>query len=113
MHSHRFVYAVLVAMVLEALGTAASAIVEQHATMQAPAVLTASSPLLQNSRPYVIAHRGASGPLPEHTLPAYQLAIDQGADFIECDVQVTKDLQLICRHDPVLDTTTDAAKHFG
>lgn len=39
-------------------------------------------PLLQDSRPYVIAHRGASGLMPEHTLPAYATAIAQGADFI-------------------------------
>lgn len=41
-------------------------------------------------RPLVIAHRGSSGMLPEHTLAAYQLAIDQGADVVECDVVVTK-----------------------
>ena len=48
---------------------------------------------LEESRPgpYVIAHRGASGALPEHTIEAYKLAVDQGADFIECDVVVTKD----------------------
>ena len=40
---------------------------------------------------YVIALRGASGALPEHTIEAYKLAVDQGADFIECDVVVTKD----------------------
>lgn len=39
-------------------------------------------PLLQDNRPYVIAHRGASGLLPEHTIPAYNTAIAQGADFI-------------------------------
>lgn len=41
--------------------------------------------------PWVIAHRGASGARPEHTVAAYELAVDQGADFIECDVVVTKD----------------------
>lgn len=41
--------------------------------------------------PWVIAHRGASGALPEHTVEAYKLAVEQGADFIECDVVVTKD----------------------
>lgn len=43
-------------------------------------------------RPFVIAHRGASGLLPEHTAPGYQLAVAAGADFIECDVQLTLDL---------------------
>lgn len=69
--------------------------------------------LLQEYKPFVIAHRGASGPLPEHTAPAYLKAIEQGADFIECDVVVTKDLQLICRHEPNLNDTTDAWQHFG
>lgn len=41
--------------------------------------------------PWVIAHRGASGALPEHTVEGYKLAVEQGADFIECDVVVTKD----------------------
>jgi len=69
--------------------------------------------LLQEHKPYVVAHRGASGPLPEHTAPAYLKAIEQGADFIECDVVVTKDLHLICRHEPNLNDTTDAWQHFG
>jgi glycerophosphoryl diester phosphodiesterase len=63
-------------------------------------------------RPLVVAHRGASGTLPEHTKEAYLLAIRQGADFIECDVVVTKDLKLICRHEPQLNDTTDAAQKF-
>jgi glycerophosphoryl diester phosphodiesterase len=63
-------------------------------------------------RPLVVAHRGASGLLPEYTKEAYLLAIQQGADFIECDVVVTKDLQLICRHEPHLNDTTDAVDKF-
>lgn len=54
-------------------------------------------PGLQAHRPYVVAHRGASGLLPEHTVEAYLQAIEDGADFIECDIVVTKDLQLVCR----------------
>ena len=46
---------------------------------------------LTTTRPYIIGHRGASGCIPEHTAEAYHLAITQGADFIECDVVVTKD----------------------
>ena len=61
------------------------------------------------SRPLIIAHRGASGDRPEHTLAAYELAIDQGADFIEPDLVVTKDLQLIARHENELSGTTDVA----
>ena len=47
----------------------------------------------------IIAHRGASGLLPEHTLEAYSLAIDQGADFIEPDLLITKDAVLIAHHE--------------
>jgi len=61
------------------------------------------------SQPIVIAHRGASGYLPEHTLAAYSIAILQGADFIETDLVMTKDRHLIVRHDNVLNLTTDVA----
>lgn len=63
-------------------------------------------------RPLVIAHRGASGTLPEHTLAAYRLAISQGADFIEPDVVLTRDGEMIARHEPMLDETTDVATRF-
>ena len=57
----------------------------------------------------VIAHRGASGERPEHTLAAYERAIDQGADYIEMDLVITGDLALIARHDTELSGTTDVA----
>jgi len=57
--------------------------------------------------PLVIAHRGASGYLPEHTLEAYELAIELGADFIEPDLVATKDGVLIARHEPNLINTTN------
>ena len=60
-------------------------------------------------RPLVIAHRGASGYRPEHTLAAYALAIEQGADFIEPDLVATRDGVLIARHDNELSLTTDVA----
>ncbi|MFC0283424.1 glycerophosphodiester phosphodiesterase [Camelimonas abortus] len=60
-------------------------------------------------RPLVIAHRGASGYLPEHTLAACRLAIDQGADFIEPDLVATSDGVLVVRHEPMLGDTTDVA----
>jgi len=63
----------------------------------------------QSQRPLIIAHRGASGDRPEHTLAAYELAIDQGADFIEPDLVVTKDLALVARHENELSGTTDVA----
>lgn len=59
--------------------------------------------------PLVIAHRGASGTLPEHTLEAYALAIEQGADYVELDLVATKDGQIIVRHEPNLASTTDVA----
>lgn len=65
---------------------------------------------LQSPAPIVIAHRGASGYLPEHTLAAYAVAILQGADFIEPDLVMTKDGHLVARHDNVLDLTTDVAR---
>lgn len=63
----------------------------------------AAAPLL------VIAHRGASGERPEHTLAAYERAIDAGADFIEPDLVATKDLVLIARHETELSDSTDVA----
>lgn len=59
----------------------------------------------------VIAHRGASGYRPEHTLEAYRLAIEQGADFIEPDLVVTRDGVLIARHENEISGTTDIAAH--
>jgi glycerophosphoryl diester phosphodiesterase len=61
--------------------------------------------------PIVIAHRGASGYRPEHTLAAYELAIEMGADFIEPDLVSTKDGVLIVRHENEISETTDVADH--
>lgn len=58
----------------------------------------------------VIAHRGASGERPEHTLAAYERAIDAGADYIEPDLVVTKDLVLVARHETEIGGTTDVAE---
>lgn len=63
-------------------------------------------------RPTLIAHRGASFDAPEHTLAAYQLALRQGADFVEPDLQLTKDGVLICMHDSTLERTTNVAQLF-
>ena len=64
---------------------------------------------LTGERTLVVAHRGASGYLPEHTLEAYAMAIGMGADFIDPDLVVTKDGILIARHEPMLSGTTDVA----
>lgn len=63
-------------------------------------------------RPLVIAHRGASGYLPEHTLVAKALAFGQGADCLEQDVVATRDDELIVFHDLWLESTTDVATRF-
>jgi glycerophosphoryl diester phosphodiesterase len=59
----------------------------------------------------IVAHRGASGERPEHTLLSYQLAIDQGADFIEPDLVPTRDGVLVARHENDISETTDVAAH--
>lgn len=63
-------------------------------------------------RPVVIAHRGASGYLPEHTLPAKALAHGMGADYLEQDVVATRDGALIVFHDLYLDDLTDVAVRY-
>jgi glycerophosphoryl diester phosphodiesterase len=62
-------------------------------------------------KPIVIAHRGASGYRPEHTLEAYRLAIRMGADYIEPDLVSTKDGVLVARHENEISGTTDVAAH--
>lgn len=57
--------------------------------------------------PYVVAHRGASGDRPEHTLAAYDLALQEGADGVECDVRLTRDGHLVCVHDRRVDRTSN------
>jgi len=73
--------------------------------MMAAAAAPATSPL-------IIAHRGASGYRPEHTLEGYRLAIRMGADFIEPDLVSTKDGVLIARHENEIGGTTDVADRF-
>lgn len=67
---------------------------------------------IPDDRPVVIAHRGASGYRPEHTLAAYSLAVQMGADFIEPDLVSTKDGVLIARHENEIGGTTDVALKF-
>lgn len=57
-------------------------------------------------RVLVIGHRGASADAPEHTIEAYDRAVEQGADVLECDLQLTKDEVLVCVHDTTVDRTT-------
>ena len=83
---------------------AASVVMGQGEAMSADAPKPLSSPI-------VIAHRGASGERPEHTLAAYDLAIREGADVIEPDLVPTKDGHLVARHENEISGTTDVASH--
>ena len=75
------------------------------AGLQAPAERAAA-------RKVLVAHRGASSYAPEHTLAAYRLALEQGADFVEQDLQISKDGVLVCLHDLTLERTTDVETVF-
>lgn len=97
MHALRPLLAAVTAAALLAAGAV------QAERPREPVVRAAAAPI-------VIAHRGASGYLPEHTLAAYAVAIQQGADFIEPDLVMTRDGHLIARHDNLLDLTTDVAQ---
>lgn len=81
-------------------------------TLTAASLAMAASPVLARPprpRPIVIGHRGASGERPEHTPMAYRLAVEQGADFIEPDLCITKDGHLVARHENEIGGTTDVA----
>jgi len=75
------------------------------------AVLMTESSLAAESRPFVIAHRGASGYVPEHTLAGYFIAIQQGADYVEPDLVISRDGALLARHENEIGGTTDVASH--
>ena len=68
--------------------------------------------LAQYSKKTVVASRGASDSAPEHTLEAYRLAIEQGADYVEQDLQITQDGVLVCLHDLTLERTTNVEEIF-
>jgi len=76
-----------------------------------PAESQARYNTLDNRRPRVIAHRGASAYFPEETLEAYRLAIAMGVDVIEPDIVVSKDGALVARHDVMLNASTNVADH--
>jgi glycerophosphoryl diester phosphodiesterase len=63
-------------------------------------------------RKILVAHRGASAYAPEHTIAAYRLAVEQGADYVEQDLGVTQDGVLVCLHDPTLQRTTNVEELF-
>jgi glycerophosphoryl diester phosphodiesterase len=71
-----------------------------------------NSKALIASRKILVAHRGASAYAPEHTIESYQLALKQGADFVEQDLQITRDGILVCLHDLTLERTTNVKDIF-
>lgn len=75
-------------------------------------LMTLADSIPQNGKKVLVAHRGASAYAPEHTLAAYRLAIEQKADFVEQDLQITKDGVLVCLHDVTLERTTDVEDVF-
>ena len=92
-----------------ALPAAAAVMALSACTMPPAGKAAAALPTLDGKPPLVVAHRGASGQLPEETLEAYTRAIELGADVIEMDLLSTKDGVLVLRHDPNLATSTDIA----
>ncbi|MFC7217831.1 glycerophosphodiester phosphodiesterase [Streptomyces polyrhachis] len=92
-----------------ALGTAGAALGLSAGTAAARGTSARRAPRLPV--PTVIAHRGASGYRPEHTLGSYQLAHDLGAHVIEQDLVPTRDGHLVCRHENEIGGTTDVADH--
>lgn len=77
-----------------------------------PGLLTSLPGIAASQDKILVAHRGASAYAPEHTREAYELAISQGADYIEPDLQLTRDGIFICLHDATLDRTTDVKVRF-
>lgn len=88
---------------------ALSALLALPLTVSAGTSTPPAAPRADDHKPLIIAHRGASGYVPEHTLAAYAIAILQGADYVEPDLVMSKDGQLFARHDNELGLTTDVA----
>jgi len=89
-----------------ALTSVLAGCVSSGADIKTPAL---GYPTLDGAPPVVIGHRGAAGYRPEHTLASYTLAIEMGADFIEPDLVVTRDGELVARHEPNITATTDVS----
>lgn len=93
------------------MGMAAGAAIAMLASATAAGQDGAMTAAPSLSRPVVIGHRGASGERPEHTIASYELAIKEGADFIEPDLVLTKDDVFVARHENDITGTTDVADH--
>lgn len=90
---------------------AAVALTAAATTLLVPSAAQAGPRTDLSADPVLIGHRGASGYRPEHTLAAYELAIRQGADYIEPDLVSTRDGVLVARHENEISGTTDVAGH--
>lgn len=100
------------ALVRKAAIIAINVIVSSCTTSPSPSLNSPIPLSAESRRPIIIAHRGASGYRPEHTLAAYALAIEMDADFIEPDLVSTRDGVLVCRHENEIGGTTDVASRF-
>src|SRR5665213_1531912 len=76
-----------------------------------PVLTRKKAPVSQNGRPLVIGHRGACGYVPEHTLTSYCVAMQDGVDYVEPDLVMTRDGVLVARHENEIGGTTDVADH--
>src|ERR1700739_2315971 len=72
---------------------------------------TTLAPASEAQHPIIIGHRGASGYVPEHTLTSYFIAIQDGADYVEPDLVMTRDGVLVARHENEIGATTNVAEH--
>ncbi|WP_226673968.1 glycerophosphodiester phosphodiesterase [Rossellomorea aquimaris] len=84
-----------------------AAIIGIGASSVQPALADTRHPSMNDNKILNIAHRGGSGYAPEHTIPSYEMGEEMGGDYIELDLQMTKDGELIAMHDETLDRTTD------
>lgn len=80
-------------------------------TVDPPTEIPKTWKTLSGAAPLVIGHRGSAGLRPDHTLAGYLLSIEQGADYIEPDLVLTKDSILVCRHEPMISGTTNVKDH--
>ena len=96
------------ALATATISTLAPALTSSAANATAAPAEAAGPSLVE---PVLVGHRGASGYRPEHTLAAYELAIEQGADYIEPDLVSTRDGVLVARHENEIGGTTDVADH--
>lgn len=108
----KYTFAIAALLLAAGCNAAPSAAAPEEVSASPTAAETpAAYATLSGEKPIIIAHRGASGHFPEHTIMAYKAAIDMGADFIEPDLVMTKDGVLIARHDPYLSDTTNVEDH--